>query len=140
MMRSLRGDDSAVMFPSLPGHRLKTSLGGRSTYRRPVVTVRGRPSGCAHPVRSVRWAPDRWGAVAALQGGDMSRVCVVDDDRQVLRLLGRYLSDGGMKVDLLDSGAELLPMVRTRNYDLILLDLGLPDIDGVTLLETLGLE
>ena len=70
----------------------------------------------------------------------MSRVCVVDDDRQVLRLLGRYLSDGGMNVDLLDSGAELLAMVKARRYDLILLDLGLPDVDGVTLLETLGME
>ena len=70
----------------------------------------------------------------------MFRVCVVDDDRQVLRLLGRYLSDGGMTVDLLDSGSELLAMVKTRRYDLIRLDLGLPDVDGVTLLETLGME
>jgi CheY-like chemotaxis protein len=61
----------------------------------------------------------------------------VDDDPSVLRLLGRALRDGGMMVDLLDCGQALVRMVVARQYDLILLDLALPDLDGAELLETL---
>jgi len=67
----------------------------------------------------------------------VSTVCVVDDDPSVLRLLGRALRDGGMMVDLLDCGQALVRMVVARQYDLILLDLALPDLDGAELLETL---
>jgi DNA-binding response OmpR family regulator len=67
----------------------------------------------------------------------VSTVCVVDDDPSVLRLLGRALQDGGMMVDLLDCGQALVRMAVARRYDLILLDLALPDLDGAELLETL---
>src|SRR6185295_19727087 len=50
---------------------------------------------------------------------------------------GRALRDGGMMVDLPDCGQALVRMVVARQYDLILLDLALPDLDGAELLETL---
>jgi DNA-binding response OmpR family regulator len=67
----------------------------------------------------------------------VSKVCVVDDDGAVLQLLGRTLRDHGLDVDLLDQGARVLERARATHYDLILLDLGLPDMDGVNVLQTL---
>ena len=67
----------------------------------------------------------------------MSRVCVVDHDATVLRLLGRALCDGGLDVDLLDQGARVLDHARSRGYDLVLLDGDLPDVDGIDLLRDL---
>jgi DNA-binding response OmpR family regulator len=67
----------------------------------------------------------------------MRRVCVVDDDHSVLHMLGRTLKDSGLDVDVLDRGMKLLHTADVRRYDLILLDLGLPDVDGVTVLQKL---
>lgn len=70
----------------------------------------------------------------------MSSVCAVDDDLHVLRLLGRCLASRNVRVDLLEGGSTLLSLVAMRHFDLIILDLGLPDADGYALLEILGLE
>jgi DNA-binding response OmpR family regulator len=67
----------------------------------------------------------------------MSRLCVVDDDHPMLSMLGRTLRDSGMDVDLADSGGQLLGLAKAHRYDLILLDLGLPDIDGLEILQAL---
>jgi DNA-binding response OmpR family regulator len=64
-------------------------------------------------------------------------VCVVEDDSAVLRLLGRILRDSGLDVDMLSCGAHVLEQARVRHYGLILLDLGLPDADGVSVLQLL---
>src|SRR5215510_4752193 len=60
----------------------------------------------------------------------MSRLLVVDDEERVRRLLQRALSSAGYAVDLAGSGAEGLAAARDRGYDLIVLDLMLPDRSG----------
>ena len=45
------------------------------------------------------------------------------------------LSDEGFCVDIVNSGEEALKMVKKSSYDLVVLDIGMPDMDG---LETLG--
>jgi two-component system OmpR family response regulator len=67
----------------------------------------------------------------------MSLVCVVDNDRAMLSLLGRALQDSGLAVDLFASGAQLIQLAGTRRYDLVLLDIDRPDVDGVVVIETL---
>ena len=67
----------------------------------------------------------------------MGHVCVVDDEPSVLRLLSRTLRDGGLTVDLAESGSAGLVMAARRRYDLLILDLMLPDVDGVTVLQQL---
>ena len=67
----------------------------------------------------------------------MGRLCVVDDDIPMLQLLGRTLRDGGMQVDLVATGTQALDLVRAHRYDLVLLDLGLPDLDGLEVLQAL---
>lgn len=60
----------------------------------------------------------------------MASVLVVEDDRDTRRLLQRWLARGGHAVDLASSGEQALERLAGGVYDLILLDLGLPGIDG----------
>jgi len=55
---------------------------------------------------------------------------VVDDDLPVLRFLRAGLATGGYRVVESTTGADALAQAATRAPDLVLLDLGLPDLDG----------
>lgn len=67
----------------------------------------------------------------------MTHVCVVDDEPAVLRLVERTLRTDGLEVDVADSGSAALLMAGRRRYDLLILDLMLPDVDGVVVLQHL---
>ena len=58
-------------------------------------------------------------------------VLVVEDEPQVMRFLRATLPDHGYRMVEAASGAEALVEASTRGPDLVLLDLGLPDLDGV---------
>lgn len=60
----------------------------------------------------------------------MPSVLVVEDERDIRDVLRRYLERAGLAVLTTDSGAEALDLIITAVPDLVLLDLGLPDIDG----------
>lgn len=62
------------------------------------------------------------------------RVLVVDDEPALSDHLARALGDAGYAVDLAADGERADFAVRTESYDAVLLDLGLPRIDGLTLL------
>jgi len=59
------------------------------------------------------------------------RVLVVDDDRAIRRLLQTSLGAHGYEVIEASTGHEALEAVIAHRPDLIILDLGLPDLDGV---------
>ncbi|MGI8522774.1 MAG: response regulator transcription factor [Nocardioides sp.] len=61
----------------------------------------------------------------------MSRVLLVEDDEGIGRGLVSSLSANGHDVDWQRTGASALHAVELTAYDLVLLDLGLPDLDGV---------
>ncbi|MEI8240301.1 MAG: response regulator [Actinomycetota bacterium] len=61
----------------------------------------------------------------------MTRILVVDDEAQIRKALSVNLSARGYEVDLAETGEEALAMAAARHPDLILLDVGLPGIDGV---------
>ncbi len=61
----------------------------------------------------------------------MSRILVVDDEPQLLRALGTNLKARGYTVDLAASGEEALTIAARKHPDLVVLDLGLPGMDGV---------
>lgn len=67
----------------------------------------------------------------------MSRVLVVDDEPQLRRALDINLRIRGYDVDLAETGAQALRLAADRRPDLVILDLGLPDIDGLEVLEGL---
>ena len=58
------------------------------------------------------------------------RIAVIDDDKNIIKLLKYELEKEGYKVYPYSSGKEILEESKHRNFDLILLDLMLPDIKG----------
>ena len=64
------------------------------------------------------------------------RVLVVEDDADLARQLREYLSDAGYSVDLAHDGEEGHYLGANEPYDVVVLDLGLPVMDGVSVLES----
>lgn len=60
-----------------------------------------------------------------------ARVLVVDDDAELVETLRRSLSGHGYDVSVADTGAAALSAMIQRPPDVLLLDLGLPDVDGI---------
>ena len=65
------------------------------------------------------------------------RLLIVEDDPALRRGLAVALRSNGLRVHDVPDAAGALRAVGTMDYDVILLDLGLPDIDGITLLPQL---
>ncbi len=65
------------------------------------------------------------------------RVLVVEDSEKLLRALGRGLRKMGYSVDLVSDGNEGYDYARLNDYDVIVLDLLLPGMDGLTVLKKL---
>ncbi len=63
------------------------------------------------------------------------RVLLVEDDRDLSRQLKQALADAGYVVDHAPDGEEAAYLGENEPYDAIVLDLGLPKIDGVSVLE-----
>ena len=57
-------------------------------------------------------------------------ILAVEDDKQIARMLELTLEGEGYRVIDAPTGQRAIAEVRTRNPELILLDLGLPDIEG----------
>jgi two-component system KDP operon response regulator KdpE len=66
-----------------------------------------------------------------------SRILVVDDEPQIQRFLKPSLSAAGYEVIEADTGAAALKAVATQAPDLVILDLGLPDMDGKDVIASL---
>src|SRR5205814_91696 len=62
---------------------------------------------------------------------------VIDDERQIRSLLRIVLEEDHYRVLDYDSGRQGLSEIASRRPDVVLLDLGLPDIDGLTVLRRL---
>jgi PAS domain S-box-containing protein len=60
------------------------------------------------------------------------RVLVVEDDRITLELMGELLSSLGLEVRTCGDGREVMPLAKAIRPDLILLDINLPNLDGLT--------
>ncbi len=67
----------------------------------------------------------------------MTKVLIVDDESQIRRALSLNLGARGYDVFEATTGRAALVAVRTEAPDVLLLDLGLPDLDGLTLLAQL---
>ena len=70
----------------------------------------------------------------------MERVLIVDDDADILRLLNYNLTNAGYSVQTASTGRSALETVRREPPDLIVLDLMLPDVDGMEVCRTLRLD
>ena len=72
-----------------------------------------------------------------VRGGAMTRVLVVDDEPQILRGLRTNLRARGYEVDTAADGETALDLAAGRLPDIVILDLGLPGIDGIEVIRGL---
>jgi DNA-binding response OmpR family regulator len=61
----------------------------------------------------------------------MPHILVVEDDHDIAELIARYLTKAGHSVERLASGSAVIPKLRARAPDLVILDLMLPGMDGL---------
>lgn len=66
---------------------------------------------------------------------EKKKILVVDDEVNQGLLYEQELTDDGFDVDVANSGEQALGLVQKKQYDLVVLDIGMPYMDG---LETLG--
>ena len=78
--------------------------------------------------------PAQWvdnGREAAQMTATVARVLVVDDEEPLARLVATYLEREGFAVTVADDGLDAVAVARTLDPDVVVLDLGLPGLDGV---------
>lgn len=62
------------------------------------------------------------------------RILVVDDEAEICRLLNEILRDEGYAVDIAQNAQQARELYSNGEYSLVLLDIWMPDMDGITLL------
>ena len=65
----------------------------------------------------------------------VKKILVVEDDFDIQELLHSFLQEAGYEVDVANDGVEAIDIFSNSQFDLILLDIMLPKIDGFTLCE-----
>lgn len=60
----------------------------------------------------------------------MTKILIVEDNEMNLDMLSRRLQRSGFEVATATSGVGIVARVRSERPDLVLMDLGLPDVDG----------
>src|SRR5262245_46568501 len=110
----------------------------------PTVALAGSPSrlhtaftsGGEHRLSSTGpWSSEGvfgMGPVSARQNGEVpKRVLVVDDEPKIVEVVGDYLRGAGFSVTTAADGERAVALARARPPDLVVLDLGLPGLDGL---------
>ena len=69
--------------------------------------------------------------------GKRPSILIVEDDRKVLRILTRQLSSEGYAILQAENGKEAEDIAVSNRPDLVILDIRLPDYDGIQILEHL---
>lgn len=64
------------------------------------------------------------------------RILIVEDDARLLTQLDQFMQQNGFSVDLADDGKKALFLLREHPYDLAIVDIGLPIIDGLEVIQT----
>jgi DNA-binding response OmpR family regulator len=67
----------------------------------------------------------------------MSRILVVEDEARIASFLRKGLTASGFVTEVAADGTQALRLLGSRGFDLLVLDLGLPDMDGFDLLDEL---
>lgn len=67
----------------------------------------------------------------------MARILIAEDDRGISDFISRGLRGEGYDCDIVEAGPNAFAAARSGDYDLVILDLGLPHMDGADVLEQL---
>jgi len=66
--------------------------------------------------------------------GDSARILIVDDDESIREVLTAILRDEGYIVEAVDTGEKAVQATQQKFYNLVLIDIRLPDMEGTKLL------
>ncbi len=66
------------------------------------------------------------------------RILVIDDDENILELLGEFLADSGYDVSTADSGEAALEQIKSVTPDVALVDYKMPGMDGLETIRRIG--
>jgi CheY-like chemotaxis protein len=109
-------------------HAGRNGRGARFVVSLPIVTAEDEPRAAS----SVDAAPARPQRLAG------RRILVVEDDPLVLELFQRVLADDGAEVVPASDGREALERITIDEFDLIVADLRMPNVDGQQLYEAIA--
>ena len=70
----------------------------------------------------------------------MAKILIVEDDVNIAKMLEGTLSIGGYESERCDNGKKAVDLVTSQSYDLVLLDVMLPDMDGFKVIEYIDKE
>ncbi len=65
----------------------------------------------------------------------MKKILVVEDEKDIQNIIKAFLENAEYKVETADDGLEAINLIQKNNYDLIVLDIMLPKLDGFTVCE-----
>ncbi len=129
--RSGRGDARHAAARGHPGRW--ADHGGGDAGRNPAA---GRRTGARARRGTVRSTSSR-SSRDDVRGAGMTRVLVIDDEPQIVRALQINLKARGYEVHLAGTGTSALKVAAQHPPELVILDLGLPDFDGVDVIRGL---
>jgi DNA-binding NtrC family response regulator len=66
--------------------------------------------------------------------GEIARILIVDDDENIRKVLTTILEDEGYNVDSADTAKKAIERTRRKFYNIALIDIRLPDMEGIELL------
>lgn len=66
---------------------------------------------------------------------DDVRILIIEDEKAIRNLISTALQTNGYHYEMASSGTSALLLLSTHQYDMVLIDLGLPDIDGVEIIK-----
>lgn len=115
------------IFASSPGE----GRGATFSFHLPVSVAQNAGGPREHPSASLGAGPVEMLSLPAM------RVLVIDDDVDSCRMLSRILEQCGARVETVTSGAEGLERVREAAPDILLSDIGMPEMDGYALIQEL---
>ncbi len=78
-----------------------------------------------------------WAAYGDCSEGEVMKILIADDDSNLRKLLMNELSGGGLDLTSADSGSAAFDFLKSGDYDVLVLDLNMPDMGGIELLKTM---
>jgi DNA-binding NtrC family response regulator len=66
--------------------------------------------------------------------GETARILIVDDDENIRKALTAILEEEGYSIESVDTGKKAIERTRRKSYNIALIDIRLPDMEGIELL------
>ena len=90
---------------------------------------------CRKCAGNTRWVPQKGAATTRLGGSEPAelrggRILLIDDDESILTIIGKVLSKEHFEIDMASTGREAIVKLGREDYDLILSDIRMPELDG----------